>query len=715
MQVRRLIPRTIQAKYNAIIFITFTILILVAVWSFYIQKKEATFTTARNLLTMQLRQVQSNIVERGSTALALARLVSSNPTAQKAVAEHDRKTLSELVLEGFKKCREKNGMAQMQFHIPPATSLFRAHKPEKFDDDLSSFRFGVLEVNKTHKEVSGVEKGVAGFGIRGIVPVEYHGKHVGSVEFGAKLDNTFAMMIKKEGGHELSIVVPDGNSFIYQAKSHNLSIPRESYPWLRKMMKSKRIEFKQVDKNGKKLLTIFSPLKNYSNDTVGVIAIPLDITTLLDNMNRQLFIILAVSCIVLTLLVFVVTMTFNRLISRPIHQIIEKFKAAGKGDLTQKIIGKTPSINCSKALQCGQENCSCFNKKSRCWETAGSFSAQVECPKIINEVYQSCHECKEVYQNARIDEMQEIASYFNGFVYSMRILIGETNNSMKQMSAASLEMSTTATAMQKSVENASQDANQVAEAAESMNSDMNSVAAASEEATTNVNIVSSAAKNMNEHFSKIAKDTEKANTITAQAVTQATSAQEKVGVLGRSASEISKVTEAISEISEQTNLLALNATIEAARAGEAGKGFAVVANEIKDLARQTSESTKEIKNKIEGIQTSTKDTIVEIQEISSVINQVNETVSTIAHSIDEQAETTSEIGVNVAQAAQGIGDVNEHVAKSSIMSGEIAVSITHVSQLTGDIADNATIVRSGAKDLATLAQRLNKSLSKFTL
>ncbi len=75
--------------------------------------------------------------------------------------------------------------------------------------------------------------------------------------------------------------------------------------------------------------------------------------------------------------------------------------------------------------------------------------------------------------------------------------------------------------------------------------------------------------------------------------------------LGRDILEINKVTEAINEISDQTNLLALNATIEAARAGEAGKGFAVVANEIKELAKQTSGATHEIKQHIDSIQNST--------------------------------------------------------------------------------------------------------------
>ncbi|MGQ9370436.1 methyl-accepting chemotaxis protein [Azospirillum sp. ST 5-10] len=57
---------------------------------------------------------------------------------------------------------------------------------------------------------------------------------------------------------------------------------------------------------------------------------------------------------------------------------------------------------------------------------------------------------------------------------------------------------------------------------------------------------------------------------------------------------VTRIAQTISSISKQTNLLALNATIEAARAGAAGRGFAVVAQEVKVLARQTSDATDEI-------------------------------------------------------------------------------------------------------------------------
>ncbi|OON90502.1 MAG: hypothetical protein ATN32_03805 [Candidatus Epulonipiscium fishelsonii] len=66
-----------------------------------------------------------------------------------------------------------------------------------------------------------------------------------------------------------------------------------------------------------------------------------------------------------------------------------------------------------------------------------------------------------------------------------------------------------------------------------------------------------------------------------------------------STQQISQIITIIDEIANQTSLLALNASIESARVGEAGKGFTVVANEIRDLARRSSDTVKEIQSIIQ--------------------------------------------------------------------------------------------------------------------
>jgi hypothetical protein len=62
--------------------------------------------------------------------------------------------------------------------------------------------------------------------------------------------------------------------------------------------------------------------------------------------------------------------------------------------------------------------------------------------------------------------------------------------------------------------------------------------------------------------------------------------------------EIQKFSTAIEKTAGQTNLLALNASIEAARAGEHGRGFAVVAVEVKSLASETAETSKEFRTTV---------------------------------------------------------------------------------------------------------------------
>lgn len=65
-------------------------------------------------------------------------------------------------------------------------------------------------------------------------------------------------------------------------------------------------------------------------------------------------------------------------------------------------------------------------------------------------------------------------------------------------------------------------------------------------------------------------------------------------VTSRSAAQIRDFSEIIADFSGRDNLLALNASIEAARAGELGKGFADVAEQIRSLADQSRESSKQM-------------------------------------------------------------------------------------------------------------------------
>ena len=70
---------------------------------------------------------------------------------------------------------------------------------------------------------------------------------------------------------------------------------------------------------------------------------------------------------------------------------------------------------------------------------------------------------------------------------------------------------------------------------------------------------------------------------------------ERIALVSR---EMDSITQNAQKIAKQTSLLALNAAIEAARAGEVGRGFAVVADEVNKLAEKSTQSAREISEKL---------------------------------------------------------------------------------------------------------------------
>lgn len=311
------------------------------------------------------------------------------------------------------------------------------------------------------------------------------------------------------------------------------------------------------------------------------------------------------------------------------------------------------------------------------------------------------------------DELSDLANNFNIFVAKLQTMIGDISKNAGTLADASTELSAISSQMSAGTQQASGKSNAVAAAAEEMSTNFCAVASTMEQTTTNMSLVASATEEVTASVNEIAGNSSSAQSITNQAVSHAKKTMSKVDSLGKATQSISKVTEVITEISEQTNLLALNATIEAARAGEAGKGFAVVANEIKELARQTSEATLEIRKQIEGVQQSTGETVTDIEQISEVINNVDEIVISIAAAVEEQSVALKEIASNIAQASAGVTEVNQNVTQGAQATNDIARDISEVSQATNEMVNSSGQVNQSAEDLAGLAEQINRMVGGF--
>ena len=728
--MKKLIPN-LTLKNLLLLTISLSMIIVISILSYFIYSNMSAEIKEQeeekiNAISTTLETKLNDLQEEGEIAVSL---VAKNTAVQSAFAERDRELLEEMLLESYQEISEE--MAQFQFHLPDSTSFLRLHRPDKYGDDLSSFRFTVNQANENQELVSGIEEGKGGYGLRVVSPVEYQGEHLGTVEFGSSLGEGFLGEIEQNfAGDYYLYSLSDEQSVSWDEDSTNwIASTTESDPYqvedeLISRLKSGETIIQSQGSNNLLLL----PFEDYKGDISGYFKAAFDRSEIVNSLNN-----LARNVAIFALLGILITLIITFYISKKIFDPLEDFEgmfaALALGNLNVSYPIKT--VNCSEIMDCGEESCPDFDRDGvTCWFDVGSyapeFGKEVHCPKIKTGEYEDCTEC-EVYKEVNKNEIEKLGAWFNKFADVLRGLIKDMIDMSTNLSASSQELTATGEELSASAEEIGNAMQTVASGAEEQSAQVEETSATIAELREQISSVNKNSDEMAERAGNVMDDIESGNQALSSSEasiskvknnTQTTA--EAIDSLGQSSEEIGEIVSLINGISEQTNLLALNAAIEAARAGEAGRGFSVVAEEIRELAEQSSEATDDISKLIKSIQKDVEKAVENMEENEEAVEESVEAINTTATSFDKitnEAEDLETLIKNIRNEVEKMNQNSVHVKESvdeiSEVSETAAANAEEVAASSEEQAASTQSVVDASEELVNMVERLNKIVEQF--
>ncbi|WNG38690.1 methyl-accepting chemotaxis protein [Archangium violaceum] len=181
-----------------------------------------------------------------------------------------------------------------------------------------------------------------------------------------------------------------------------------------------------------------------------------------------------------------------------------------------------------------------------------------------------------------------------------------------------------------------------------------------------------------------------------------------VARLNKRVQQIGKIVELINGVADKSDLLALNAELEGTKAGEVGQGFSLVAAEMRRLAENVIESTKEIEGLIEEVQDASGAAVMATE--GGV--RATETGTTLAQQVSESLRQIVELAGRTSDAVRAISLATQQQQGGTDLLAEAMADILRITQQS----HNATKqVISANGDLSSLARDLRGVVERFQI
>ena len=422
--------------------------------------------------------LQSRIAEESHRAAAMSAVVAAMPATQEAMAKQDRDALVRLFGPVFAAIKADYGVDQFQFHVPPATSYLRVHQPAKFGDDLSGFRKTVVIANQERKVVIGLEGGVAGLGIRGVVPIAQGSTHLGSVEFGLTFGQPFLDDFKSNRHVDVAFHLADGSGF----KLFGGTLKGKSFFDAAEYGRAAGGGFtvRQAKLDNTPVAALLGPIKDFSGKPLGAVELVMDNADYGAAADRAWLLTLCIAALGLVLAA-IVGYLIARSISRPILSITSAMRELADGHLDVALpVGKSnDEVGAMvKAVAVFRDNALNFSKLQ-----AEQLEAKAQ---------------------SEAEKRRTFAALADNFEASIRDVV-------TTVSAAAVEMEHTARSMSAIVERSRQQTRTVSSASALASENVQTVAAAAEELSSSMTEISRRLAHATEVVGKAASDGRQSN------------------------------------------------------------------------------------------------------------------------------------------------------------------------------------------------------------